>query len=124
MTEKQLFDQIIAERPPVSYISGQPLGSYLNSIFRYNCCAHVIPKKGCIELTFPNTATREKYLRLNPENIVLITPSEHVLVDQGTEDQRRKHELNLHCTFDDFYMKKDALIQKIKKQLEDERNTL
>lgn len=117
MTEKALFDTIIAERKPVSYVSGENLTPYLNSVLRYSCCAHVIPKKGHLQLDFPNKQAREELLRLNPKNIVLVSPWEHSLIDQGTEKKRAAYEKMYRCSFNNFYKLKQQLIDEIKKEL-------
>jgi len=61
-----------------SYLSGVYLRDFFNTPYFLNMFAHVLPKdKG----KFPHF---KYYLR----NIILLTPGEHVLLDQGTEDQR------------------------------------
>ncbi len=109
-SEKQVMDRIISERPPVSFVSGQNLSTYLNCYLRYNCCAHVIPKAGHIRLPFPTKDARNKHLRLNEDNIVLVTPHEHHLIDHGTEDQRARYEKENNCGFGGFFAKKEKLI--------------
>lgn len=117
VTEKHLFDFMIQKKPPISFISGKPLTQFLNSNLRYNCCAHVIPKRGHLRLNFPSKNSREQLLRLNEDNIVLITPIEHFLIDQGTRDQRQQYEKENNCSFDVFYNLKEELIRKLQKQL-------
>ena len=114
MTEKQIFDEIIATREHKSFISGVGLDEHLASILCYSCCAHIIPKKGHLQLDFPNKAARENLLRLNPDNIVLITPHEHFLIDQGTQYQRDAYEKEHNCSFSKFYEKKEELLLYIK----------
>lgn len=50
-----------------------------------------------------------KWVRENKDNIMLVTPEEHRLLDQGTEEQRKKYEIENSCSFDRFFEKKDAL---------------
>jgi len=71
--EYALFQAIWAVRPHKSVVSGLPL-HFSVSIF-----AHVLSKK-----QFPQ-------YRLSDRNIQLITPLEHHLWDQGTEEQRKKY---------------------------------
>ncbi len=72
--ELALFQAIWATRRRVSFLSGKPLGEF-------NVCyfAHVISKK-----QWPKG-------RLTDKNIILLTPEEHNLYDQGTEEQRAKY---------------------------------
>lgn len=59
-----------------SYLSGLYLRDFYNSPYVLNLFAHVLPKG-----KFP-------YFRYYLRNIILLTPGEHALLDQGTEDQR------------------------------------
>jgi len=72
--ELALFQAIWATRRHVSFLSGKSLGEF-------NVCyfAHVISKK-----QWPKG-------RLTDKNIILLTPEEHALYDQGTEEQRAKY---------------------------------
>ena len=76
--EKELFEEIAKERLPTSFISGIFLD--LNDV---RCYAHVLPKG-----KYP------KY-RLNKKNIVLLTPEEHRIFDQGTLDEEIKYSLKI-----------------------------
>lgn len=67
--EAELFKQIWESRKHVSFVSGTNLGNELNVWY----FAHVLPKS-----TYPK-------FRLNSENIVLLTPSEHVMYDHQTD---------------------------------------
>lgn len=70
-----LFREIWEEREHVSFLSGNELR------FNVSCFAHVLPKgKGF----FPKYAYRK-------ENIVLVTPEEHTLIDHGTEEKRKAY---------------------------------
>jgi hypothetical protein len=71
--EYALFQAIWAVRPHKSVVSGLPLH------FNVSIFAHVLSKK-----QFPN-------YRLTDKNIQLLTPLEHHLWDQGTEEQRQKY---------------------------------
>ncbi len=120
MELKKIMDEICETRPPVSFVSGMNLKSYLDCYLRYNCCAHVIPKAGHLRLKFPNKESRIRHLVTNPENMVLITPMEHHLIDHGTEDARKKYEKVWNCDFSKFYDLKESLITKIQKLIEEE----
>lgn len=61
-------------RKKVSVVSGKPIYK-----FHISCFAHVLAKG------------KHPKLRLLPENIVYLTPEEHFLYDQGTEEQRKKY---------------------------------
>ena len=117
--ELDLFMQISTERDFKSFISGIDLNS-VHAKFQLNCFAHVIPKKGHNELNFLNTKQRNKHLRLNKENIVLLTPREHKLYDQGTESERTdyKREIKkiygLEVDWNKLYALKEKLIQHLK----------
>jgi hypothetical protein len=77
--EALLFDTIWKTRPHVSYISDKPINIIPHSDLWYNCFLHVLPKG-----KYPG-------FRLLDINIVLGLPEEHLLYDQGTEDQRKKY---------------------------------
>jgi len=119
--EKELFEQLIIERAVdgkiFSFVSGADISHLLSTSFAYNLFAHVIPKKGHNRLTFHSKEQRKKYLILNPENIVFLTPREHHLVDNGTEEQRKKHEEMNNMSFDKFYKLQEELIIKIQDEI-------
>jgi len=95
--ELDVFKEIWAERPHRSEISGRALDKYEGTEFFPNIFLHILDKKN-----WP------KY-RLNKDNIMLGTPWEHMLVDQGTRDQRRKYELEIEGSFQLFYVKRERL---------------
>ena len=67
-----------------------------------SCFAHILAKG-----SYPK-------FKLNPKNIMIVDPYEHLLIDQGTEKQRKDYEKKHHCTFDIFYKKKDKLKEEYK----------
>jgi hypothetical protein len=69
-----LFNQIWADRPHVSFVSGKPI-----SFFSVAHFAHVLPK---------GKWPKFKY---EAKNIVLLTFEEHHLYDMGTENQRVRY---------------------------------
>lgn len=64
-----------------SYLSGLYLRDFYNSPYFLNMFAHILPKA---KNKFPHF---RYYLR----NIILLTPGEHVLLDVGTEEQRKEY---------------------------------
>ncbi len=121
--ELELFIEIWKERKEKdgrhrSFISGKYLDSYVNTDWFLDCFPHVIPKNGIGRLpAFPNKYVKDKLLRLNKDNIVLATPQEHFLIDQGTKQQREEYEKANGCSFDKFYEKQNRLIEIISHQL-------
>ena len=80
-SQPQMFKHIWKTRPCNSFLSAHPLDEYgIN--FYYNLFAHVLSKN-----KFP-------LFRLNEENIILLTPYEHTLLDKGTKAQRDKYSSN------------------------------
>ena len=91
--ELEIFIQIWEGRPHVSFLTGKPLG-----VFNVCFFAHVLPKG-----TYPD-------MRLNPDNIILISATEHSLLDQGTEKQRNEYaQKNQPCDWSKIYELKDSL---------------
>lgn len=76
--EKSIFEHIWETRPHKSFISGQDLDFYVYPYF-FNLFAHVLSKNKYPEF------------RLYDKNIILLTPYEHFLLDQGTEEQRSNY---------------------------------
>ena len=97
--EMNLFKEIWNARPHVSEISGRNLEVFAGrmSMLFPNMFAHILDKKN-----YPNE-------RNNPDNIMLVHPEEHTLIDQGTEKQRKEYEKKYNCSFDIFYKKKEKL---------------
>jgi hypothetical protein len=90
----ELFNKVWTSRPHVSELSGDPLDCYYGTSLWFSCFAHCLPK---------GRFARYKYLE---ENIILVTPEEHRLIDQGTADQRLEYpEVN----WDLFYQKYEYL---------------
>lgn len=76
-----IFEEIWYERDRVSFISGENLEHYFDTPFFVNLFAHVLAK------------AKNKYpkFKLYKKNIVLLSPREHSLFDQGTMDLREKY---------------------------------
>jgi|SRR5690554_96126 len=92
--EKELFlylwDNLADKRCP---ISGKPLKSLENTSRFWACFAHILPK-----------GLYGKF-RLNPDNIMVVHPDVHSLIDAGTEEQR----FNSGYDFSVFFNKKEEL---------------
>ena len=90
--ELVMFKEIWAERKHVSFITGKPLGEFNVWFF-----AHVLSK-----------GSSPKF-RLKKENIVLLTPKEHVLFDNGSKENRDKYGNDNTCSWQPLYDLKDKL---------------
>lgn len=102
--EKALFDEIWAERKHVSFVSGIKLEQYNNPTFYVNMFAHVLSKKNYPEF------------RLNKENIMLVTPEEHMLLDHGSKSQRERYaEDGRWICWEDWFSLKEELKEKYNK---------
>ncbi len=113
--ETALFEQIRKKRPFISEVSGRDLSCFINNTRYFNCFAHIIPKNGIIRLVFTDKSSKDRILRLNAENIMLLHPDEHFIVDNGTEKQRNAYELKYpDADFSIYYDKKEYLIEWIR----------
>lgn len=74
--ELSLGERLWNQRGRMSEISGQPLGDHYSHFF----AAHVLAKGAYGRF------------RLNPKNIVLMTPEEHMLFDQRTDKAKQMPE--------------------------------
>lgn len=92
-----VFLEVWSERPHKSEISGKPLDKYEGTEFFPNVFMHILDKKN-----YPR-------YRLSKDNLWLGTPWEHVLIDQGTQEQRKKYEQECDCSFQAFYVKREQL---------------
>lgn len=121
--EKALFDEIFTEREHKSFISDINLEVFVDKLY-VNLFAHVIPKNGTPRLKFKNKADVDKYLRLNKANIVLLTPREHMLYDQGTDADRAAYVREVKGVFGKtvnwgkLYDLQEKLIIEIQKEIE------
>lgn len=85
LTQTLIFKQIWQMSNKKSFVSGLFLRSYVNTDFFPNCFAHVLPKG---QNQYP-------YFKYYAKNIVLLTPGEHGLLDQGTEEARISYALDV-----------------------------
>jgi len=97
--ELALFMSIWDTRAKVSYLSGRDLSRTPDYLI-LNCFAHVLAKG-----KYPK-------FRLSSENIVLLDPDEHYLLDFGTEDQRQKYAEENNCSWEQLYKLRDRLKSK------------
>jgi hypothetical protein len=95
----QMFKSIWASRPHVSFLSGKPLNYIPNTELWYSLFAHVLSK------------AMNKYpaYKLYEKNIVLLTPTEHGLLDAGTIDQRIKYEQENNCCWNKIFLLAEEL---------------
>lgn len=99
--QKDLFCKIWLTRPPKSFITGYDLSRWGNGSMFFSLFAHVLPKGKYPEL------------KLKEENIVLLTPNEHALFDQGTEEKREEYaRLNPTCDWEKLYDYREVLKKK------------
>ena len=73
--EKEMFDEIWNERPRVSYVSGESLQRWEDTKLFVNLFSHILPK-----------GNYSRY-RLNKENIILLTPQQHMCWHSYTRDK-------------------------------------
>ena len=92
-----LFREIFDEREHVSFLSGRPLYANVDVSIWLCYFAHVLSRK-----MYP------KFI-IKKENIVLLTPEEHSLLDQGTEQKRKEYAEKYHCDWNKIYTLQDEL---------------
>ena len=98
-SQLELFNKIWNSRPHKSELSGQPLDQYTNGAYFIWMFAHVLDKKN-----WP-------LFKFEEENIILVSPEEHRLIDFGTCDQRMAYndKVYRHANWDIFYQRKEYL---------------
>jgi hypothetical protein len=96
--EAEIFEEIWNERPHKSEISGRDVGCFEDFMFP-NLFAHVLPKG-----KYPK-------FRLRKDNIMILNPREHLLIDMGTQAQRDAYEKENNCSFRVFYERQEQLKQ-------------
>ena len=95
--ERELFDYLWSVRSHKSEISGRNLEDIT---LYFSMFAHVLDKK-----RFP-------LFRYNPDNIMLVHPMEHVLIDAGSASSRKKYQEEFPSTyFINFYLRKQELFK-------------
>jgi hypothetical protein len=83
-----IFKQIWILSNKRSFVSGLFLREFQNTEFFYNCFAHVLGKG----------VSQYPYFKYYAKNIVLLTPGEHALLDQGSEEARISYSLDVKGT--------------------------
>lgn len=101
--EYNTFIEIWSERQHISFLTGEVIYENPGTLMFVNCFAHLLSKKN-----YPK-------FRLNKENIILLTPHQHFILDFGTESMRKKYEEQHGCSFDRIFELRD----KLKKQYEE-----
>jgi len=81
LTQKLLFRQIWLYSNKRSIVSGLPLSQYVNTPFFFSCFAHILAKG----------MNKYPYYKFLAKNIALVSPSEHHLYDNDTEEQRTRY---------------------------------
>lgn len=96
----EMFRYIWDHREQRSFLSDKPLDIYREDVW-INLFAHVLDKKN-----YP-------LFKLNPDNIVLLTPYEHTLFDQGTEELRERYtkDNDYNPDWEKLYNYRDRLLE-------------
>jgi hypothetical protein len=89
--ELVMFEIIWNSRMRVSYLSGKSLEHYYRTDFWINLFAHVLAKG------------RYPKFRLKMENVILLTPEEHFMFDQGYKELRDKYAKENGCDWQKVY---------------------
>lgn len=87
----------------VSFLTGRQVKERPGSLLFVNCFAHVLPKGSYT------------HYKMNPENIVILSPEEHHLFDFGSEEQRQKYAEVNKCDWSGLYELRDRLKEKYPK---------
>lgn len=95
--EKKMFDDIWSKRPHRSFLSGKNIAWVEGTDFYVNVFAHVLAKG------------KHPKVRLEEENIVLLTPQEHELLDKGTEAERKAYAEINNCDWQCVYDLREEL---------------
>ena len=106
--EADMFYKIWDERSHVCQFTGENLESFIyrSDGLWFSCFAHLLPKG-----KFP-------LFKLNPENIRIVYPEFHTIVDQGTKDDRLKHpEWDFKAWDDLVYQMKNEYVKFMKDNL-------
>lgn len=85
ITQLAIFKQLWITSNRRSFVSGLFLRDFINTDLFLNCFAHVLPK----------AANKYPYFKYYAKNIVLLTPGEHSLWDNGTEEARISYSLDV-----------------------------
>jgi hypothetical protein len=106
-----IFDEIWHERERKCFVTGVDLSWAYGTYFYVNCFAHVLAKG---KNKYP------KYKRLK-ENIVLVTPSVHMLYDNGVFERIIEFEKNTGCSFRPLFELEKKLHERYVEEFEDRK---
>ena len=85
LTQQIIFKQLWMRSNKKSFVSDLFLRKYMATELALNCFAHVLAKG----------LNQYPYFKYYAKNIVLLTPGEHALLDQGTEEARISYALDV-----------------------------
>lgn len=115
LTQVALWKQIWIHSNKRSFLSGMHLREYLDTALFANCFAHVLAKG---QNQYP-------YFKYLASNIILLTPGEHALLDQGTEESRISYELDVpSADWSKVYKLRDELKKLYKKKFPSTRHNI
>lgn len=99
-TQLAIFKQIWQLSNKRSFLSGLFLRNFEGTDLFLNCFSHVLAKG----------QNKYPYFKIYAKNIVLLTPGEHALFDQGSESDRMKYkEEHPYADWDKLYKLKEEL---------------
>lgn len=106
VTQTMIFKQIWIHSNKKSMVSGLFLREFMHTDLFFNCFSHVLAKG---QGQYP-------YFKYYAKNIVLLTPGEHALLDQGTEEARISYALDVKSAdWRPLYELRDELKKEYKK---------
>ncbi len=106
LTKTMIFKEIWDRSDKRSMVSGLFLRNYARTDLFFNCFAHVLAKG----------LNKYPYFKYYAKNIVLLTPGEHALLDQGTEEARISYALDHKgADWGPLYKLRDELEKEYKK---------
>ena len=106
LTQTIIFKQIWMRSDRKSFVSGLYLRDFMTTNLAHNCFAHVLAKG---QNQYP-------YFKYYAKNIVLLTPGEHALLDQGTEEARISYALDVKsANWQPLYDLREELKEEYKK---------
>tara|TARA_R110000803_G_scaffold16197_8_gene44500 strand:- start:12236 stop:12724 length:489 start_codon:yes stop_codon:yes gene_type:complete len=100
--EVEMYKILWENREHESFLSGLPINIREGSSFWYNIFAHILAKG---QAKYPK-------FRLYSENIIFLTPEEHLLLDHCAKEQRDKYAEKYNCDWSVVY----DLQEKLKKE--------
>ena len=101
--EARIFHDIWRDREHVSFLNDENLDKYEGTKQWYSLFAHVLSKK-----QYPK-------FRLKPDNIMLLSPTQHTLYDAGTKENRQNYADHHHCSWEPLFELAEQLKKEYKK---------